>query len=632
LIALSACLVYGNSFKGAFLFDDWPTILENESIRNWKDLGAILFPPPSNSASGRPLLNLSLAVNYAFSGTSVWSYHLLNLAIHVGAALALFGLVRRTLEQPLLKPRLGHAAIPIGFVSALVWAVHPLQTEAVTYIIQRAESMMGLFYFVTLYAFARAVNDSPSMGWRVVAIGACALGMTSKEVMVSAPLIALLYDRAFVTGSFREAWNRHRGLLLGLAFTWIALAGSLVLTGGNRNGSKGFGIGISAWDFWLTQPRALFQYLKLTVWPHPLAFEYGIEWVSRPSDVIPYALVIVPLATAAIVALFRWPQWGFLGAWFFAVLAPSSLAPGDSQMTVEHRMYVPLASVISLLVVMAYCRLGRRGLVLGLSAAVVFGALTLRRNADYRDALTMWGDTIAKRPSNALAHRIYADFLWQDGNGVRRERLPQALQHYQEALRLRPTSLLTHENYAAALLLTGDVTGGIRHCLEALALDPNRHLPHYNLGLAYVGLGRLEDAAREFAAAVQARPSYVNAHKNLGNALAELGRPQDAIPHYEAALKLKPGDPEAHYNLGNAWFKLGRYDEAIAAYRAALSARPEDVDALSMLGTSLSRAGRPGEAAPYLERAAQLKFDALLTRDRQTTGPAPLEVEIDRGR
>src|SRR6185312_11084012 len=175
----------------------------------------------------RPVLNLSLAVNYAISGPDPWSYHALNLAIHVGAALCLFGLIRRTAGPALL-----------AFAVALLWAVHPLQSEAVMYIVQRAESMMALFYLLTMYGFVRGLQGVHRTAWLAVSWTACLLGMGTKEVMVSAPVIVFLYDRTFAAGTFAEAWRLRKRYYLALAATWIPLLAFVARTGGNRGGTS----------------------------------------------------------------------------------------------------------------------------------------------------------------------------------------------------------------------------------------------------------------------------------------------------------------------------------------------------------------------------------------------------------
>jgi protein O-mannosyl-transferase len=626
IIVLAGAIAYHNSFGGPFVFDDWPTIKENPSIRE-AGFWAALQPAPDNSASGRPLLNLSLAFNHAVSGEAVWSYHLVNLVIHVLAGLALFGFVRRTLEQPRVRPDLARHATALALVVALAWTCHPLQTESVTYVVQRAESLMGLFYFLTLYAFARAVASPVTWRWSGLAIAACACGMATKEVMVSAPVMALLYDRAFVSATFTEAWRRHRGLLLGLAATWMVLAYGLATTGGNRNGSVGFGSGVTFIAYWLTQPRAIAHYLKLALWPQPLVFEYGTAWIHRAIDVVPYALLIVPLAALAVVAVWRWPQRGFLGAWFFLPLAPTSLMPGINQMIVEHRMYLSLAAITAGTSLIACICVGRRMLLLGLGVTVGFTLLTVRRNRDYHSEIALWGDTVAKRPANALAHRILADYLWQDGPTYRPDQIAAATAHYETALRLAPDSPITHENFGAALLLAGHIEAGMAQTRTALRLDPNRYLAHYNLGLAYVATGNVGAAIDEFRAATTLRPAYVNAHKNLGNALSEAGQPAAAIPCFETALRLVPNDAETLYNFGNALFRLGRFGDAEPRYHAAAQLTPGDADTHEMLGRTLTRMNRNAEALAELERAAQLR--AVGTAASRPVSPG---WQLNRGR
>ena len=158
---VTLCLVaYHNSFTGPFIFDDVRSIRDNPTIRHLWPIGQCLHPPHQHglTVEGRPLINLSLAINYALGRQKVWGYHALNLAVHILAGLTLLGVVRRTLQQPRLLGCFGRAANGLALTIAILWAVHPLQTESVTYVIQRAESIMGLFYLLTLYCFIRGVG------------------------------------------------------------------------------------------------------------------------------------------------------------------------------------------------------------------------------------------------------------------------------------------------------------------------------------------------------------------------------------------------------------------------------------------------------------------------------------------
>ena len=236
MIGLGILIAYHNSFRGSLIFDDEPAILENPSIQQLWPVWKTLAPPADLTVTGRPVANFTLAVNYALSGTNVWSYHALNLLIHLLAGLTLFGVVRRTLLQPALRERFGRDAFPLAVVIALLWSLHPLQTEAVTYVIQRVESLMGLFYLLTFYCFIRSVESPRPRLWQGCAVAACLLGAATKEVTATAPLLVLLYDRTFVAGSFREAWRRRGGLHVVLAATWLPLAGLVASAGWDQIG------------------------------------------------------------------------------------------------------------------------------------------------------------------------------------------------------------------------------------------------------------------------------------------------------------------------------------------------------------------------------------------------------------
>ncbi len=646
LIVAATFAAYQNSFRGPFILDDEGSITDNLTIRR---LASALSPPHEGAhdggltVSGRPFVNLSLALNYAVGGTAVRGYHWANLAIHTAAALVLFGVVRRTLRQPALS-RHGAAALPVALATAVIWAVHPLQTEAVTYVVQRAESLMGLCYLLTLYAFIRGTEPGAARGWPILAVAACVLGMASKEVMVSAPLMVLLYDRTFVAGSFRDAWRQRRGLYAGLAASWLLLGYLVASTGGNRGGSIGFGIGVDWWAHAATQFRAVTRYLELSLWPSPLVFDYGTEWGGPASEVALHALLVVGLAAITVLGLRRSSAIGFAGAWFFAILAPTSLLPADTQMTVEHRMYLPLAAVVALGAAGLHALLGRRGLIGLAGLAIGLGWLTAQRNLDYRSAVAIWQDTVTKRPDNARAQLNLGAALLLQG------RTADAAGHFEQALRIKPDYSMAHNNLGVALVQLGRAPEAIGHYEEALRLNPaDGEIPH-NLGDALLLLGRVPEATEQYHRALRLRPDYADAqdnnlgnvllhegqtaraielfeaalrlnprfaeaHNNLGNALAQLGRLPEAIGHYKTALLIQPDDPEAHFNLGNAFYQSGQLQEAMSQYDAALRLKPDFAMAHSNLGSVLLRVGRREEAVRQYNEALRIDPGQAEARD-----------------
>jgi Flp pilus assembly protein TadD len=616
LIALATALSFGNTFAVPFVFDDKTAILENPTIRHLWPIWKTLCPPPNGTTvSGRPLLNLSLAINYATSGLEVRSYHVTNLAIHILAALLLFALVRRTLLLPAMRDRWAAAALPLSFIIALLWAIHPLQTESVTYVVQRAESLMGLLYSLTLYCFLRGADSSRAVWWYAAAVVACLLGMASKEVMVSAPLVVLLYDRTFLAGSFREAWQQRWRLYLPLAGAWLLL-GWLVISAGNIGNKAGFDAKISSWAYLCTQFGAIVHYLQLCFWPRPLVLDYGTDYVHNFVEIAPQAALVGLLGLATLVALWRWPKVGFLGAWFFAILAPtSSVFVLAGQTIAEHRMYLPLAAVITGLVVAGYvagrwlvrvgtissfgCWFAVSGLVLCASAAL--GILTFRRNADYRSDLSIWEDTVAKVPHNARAYSSLGAAL------ARHKRVDEAIVHYCKALEIDPDSADAHNNLGVALADRGQVDEAIVHCQKAVEIKPDNAGAHYNLGASLARRKRVDEAVVHYRKALEINPEFAEAHDKLGVALADRGEVDEAIAHFRKAAEIKPEFAEAHYNLGATLARRNRISEAIAHFRKAVEIKPDFVEAHYNLGVALVGQRQVYAAIDCFEKALEIR-------------------------
>jgi Flp pilus assembly protein TadD len=579
LIAIAAGLFYATSLKGEFVYDDLAAIVENETIRRWS--WAAVIPPAGVTTSGRPLVNLSFALNYALGGEAVAGYHVFNILIHVAAGLALFGLVRRTLELPALRGRFGAAAPALALSVALLWTLHPLQTESVTYVVQRVESLMGFFYLLTLYCFVRTQTAGAPRLWLGLSVVSCVAGMACKEVMVSAPILVLLLDRGLVAGSFQASWRARSRYYGCLAATWVVLLALVYSTGWNRGGTVGLGVQTGWWEYGLTQFRAITQYLVLSVWPYALTFDYGTFWESSLVAIIPHLLLVGTLLGVAGVALWRSPALGFLAAGFFGPLAPTSLMPGTTQMIVEHRMYLSLAPVMVVLVLAGYKLLGRGVLLVCLVAATALGLSTWQRNRDYETGLRLWRDTVQKVPTNARAHCNLAIALVAAG------RLEEATAHYAESLRLEPNSANTRYNHGLSLAKLGRLSEAAAEYEAALKLAPDLAEARCNYGVVLLASGRRAEALRQFQRARELRPKDPDVLGNIGNVLAQEGRLSEALPYYEAALALRAEDADTHFNYANALLTLGRRADAIRHYRWAIRLRPHDRDFLHNLEVAL---------------------------------------------
>lgn len=577
-IAVVIILSYSNSLRGPFLMDGRRLIENDPRIRHLLPLGKLL------SGSSRPVTRFSFALNYSFNKLDVFGYHAVNLTIHLLSALLLFGLIRRTLSATRMRPGYASSAAVIAFTATLLWAIHPIQTQSVTYIYQRSESLMGLFYLATLYAITRGLGASGrAAGWFCAACVFCGLGMGAKPVMITAPLMALAYDRIFWADSFKELWQRRRWLYVGLASTWLILA--IVFSGPQESRPT------AGWTFKYAtplayaaiQPTAILRYLRLVFWPYGLVFDYAWPAPLNAVRTILPLLMIAGLLIATLWALFRRPQIGFLGSAFFLLLLPTSSFFQIADPIVEHRMYLPLAIIMIGIILAArhllrtYIRnpQWRARLAAGtFTVLVAFLCMrTFQRNDVYQSRYSVWQDVVNKRPGNPRGHANLANIL------AKRGKLDEAIAHYSLALKgdkgvvlVGKSSAKLHYDLALALSQNDDLDGAIAHYQEALCIDPR----------------------------------FVDARNNLALTLADRDRFQEAMAELLEALELAPDNPVLHLNLGTVLESLGNLQEAIGQYRKAIALDPANAEARNNLGIALAQRGEIAEAVRQLERAHQL--------------------------
>jgi len=559
------------------------------------------------TVDARPVLNLSLALDHAWGGLDVRGYHIVNLAIHLLAGLTLFGIVRRTLAAGNALRSGGLPPTVFALSVAVIWLVHPLQTESVTYIVQRAESLMGLFYLLTLYCFIRHAESEYGGRWAgCFCVLTCLLGMATKEVMVSAPVIVLLYDRTFVTGRFGAAWRRHGRLHLALASTWIVLA-ILALASPGRGGSSGLDVGIGWWSYVSTQFPVILRYLRLAVWPGSLVFDYGPEPVPPAAELVPAAALILGLAATAAAAAWRKSPWGFLGVCVFAILAPTSLVPGVLQMSAEHRMYLPLAAVaiagVSGVDWIARKTAHRSFILIIPAVAAALALATSARNEIYQTPLALWSDTVMKRPDNPYARVNLGNALFDSG------RIAGAVAQFEAAVRLKPDYAVARNNLGNGLARLGRITDAEKEFVTATRLKPDYDQAFENLAGIFTLTGRLREAEKAAAAAVRLKPDLADSQAVLAGILAGTGDWTGAAAHYETARRLRPDDASIRFKLAEVLLRSGRPAAAAAEYRAGLALQPDVANAHNDLGVALVRLGRLAEARAQFQAALRLRPD-----------------------
>jgi tetratricopeptide (TPR) repeat protein len=564
---------YWNGLGGPFVWDDQIAIVTNRTIQHLWPLSDALRPPRETPVAGRPIVNLSFAINYAIGGLSETGYHIANIAVHIACALLLFGIVRRTLE----KGSGGVHADTTALVASLLWMLHPLQSESVDYITQRTESLMALFFLLTLYCAIRARRVGPgrALAWQTGSILACACGMASKESMVTAPAIVLLYDRAFEFDSIGEAIRARKYLYAGLAATWLELG---ALQWGQPRSTVGTSAAVSRWTYLLNQLQMIARYLRLSVWPGPLILDYGLPRAVAFRDVIPAALVVMPLLIASGVALARWPRIGFLAAAFFLTLAPtSSVIPITSEVGAERRMYLPFAA-LAVLAAIALRRFvegaganlsrQRRTRIAGSLTVIVLAALAVRtvyRNAEYATPLDLWRTVVDRRPHG---------------------RARMAL--------------------ATEMLAAGDHAGALAQLREAVHDFPDAR---FGLGTELIADGKTDEGITELQQFITARPSNLNripARTLLGQALWSQGRLGEAAEQFRSILKMVPANDGVRMYLADVLSTQKRHDEAATEYRALLASEPNSSTLETRLATSLLASGRGSEAIDHVQKALQL--------------------------
>jgi tetratricopeptide (TPR) repeat protein len=618
LLVAAGVAVYADGFRGTFVFDDMDAIVTNANIRSLWPIGRAMTGPELTSVTGRPVVCLSLAVDYWLGGLDVRWYHATNLAIHLAAGLVLFGLTRRTLNvwshsragggregahissvtgktptptlpssslSSILRPRTEGSLRAEGLSTggggktsrytdlswsggkgsavgdqppvadllagwiALLWIVHPLQTAAVQYIIQRSECLAGLFLLLTLYCFARAMQSASSPRfWLWCSAAACAIGMGCKETMVTAPLLVLAYDRTFFAGGWIAAARKHRAYYAALAATWMILAALMV--GGPRSQSAGFSIGISPIDYATTQLAVIPHYLWLAIWPRTLVLDYAWPIMHGWGTVsLGGAVVIAALVAVTVRGLWRASAVGFLGLWFFAILSVTSSFVPLLDAAFEHRMYLPLAACITVIVVglwRAVRPIGRVGVMalvgVGILAA---GALSVRsavRNLDYQSRFVAWSKVVTQRPENALARFSLAKVLDEEGNR----------------------------------------SGAIDQFKQAVAINPAYFNAVVLLGEDLVAAGRTDEAIDFYRGQVASHPEFTRGWFNLGR----LYESRNDLPAAEAALRHATATtnraPEAHFELGRVLSETGRPEAGMEEFREAMREDPSFVPAAAL--------------------------------------------------
>ncbi len=644
LLCVLTTLIYSNTFSVPFLFDDKPNILENPQI---KDLNNFF-----DLSGSRYMGFLSFALNYHFGGLHVFGYHLVNLLIHITNGFLVYILVlllfqgSALVHSPLSRTlplegggKGGGATLNsqltmapwIALATALLFVVHPIQTQAVTFIVQRFASLAALFYLLAVVCYLKWRLADPQAKsrylWYATAMLSTVLAMKTKENSFTLPFMILVVEAVF----FRPLTK------IRLRWRWVALIPFLLTLpviplshpGAIGEGEAGFAqetTEISRSDYLFTQFQVIVTYIRLLFLPihQNLDYDYPIYHSLFAPGVFLSFLFLCTLFALSLYLLFASPltpsasrltAFGIL--WFFLTLSIESSIIPIRDVIFEHRLYLPSVGffmVLSVGVMMGRKWLQRQGIppawgVIGLGAVVlVLSAATYQRNMVWKDDLTLWQDVVAKSPNKARGYNGLAVAYHSKGM------IEAAIEAYQSALRLQPDSAIVYNNLGTIHATQGRLEEAIRAYQKALKLKPDYAEVHNNLGNIYTGKGRLEEAIRAFQFALKLKPDYPEVHNNLGYVYATQGRLEEAIRAYQKALKLNPDYATAHKNLGHAYAAQEKLEEAIHELQAALQVNPRDSEAHFNLANVLKQQGQVAEAKAEFERALKINPDYLAAR------------------
>jgi len=553
LLAVLATLIYSNTFSVPFVFDDLRNIVENPRIKDLKNF--------LDFSGSRYVGFLSFALNYYFGKLSPLGYHLVNLAIHIANGFLVYLFVLLLFRTPRMTDSDLKIQSPwIAFATALFFISHPIQTQAVTYIVQRFASLVTFFYLSAVICYLKwwltPDGQNRGTGWYVMALLSTIVAMKTKEISFTIPIMIVLIETAFFSAFTKKRWFS----LVPFLFTLLIIPLSRIdVAGGAEKGFAQETTAIGRSDYLFTQFRVILTYLRLLLLPmdQNLVYDYPIYHSLFDPSVLLSFLFLSILSGVSFYLTFTSSSGslrlsGFGMLWFFLSLSiESSLIP-IRDVIFEHRLYLPsvgffLAAVMGAVTGLPHLpsAMKRREAASSLFAILIFSfsLATYQRNGVWKNSLTLWEDVVSKAPGSFMGHNNLGNALSKEG------KLDEAIEHFHEALRIEPPLWFAHNSLGATLMKQGKVDEGIKH----------------------------------FYKTIEIKRDYEIAHHNLGIALGMKGEFEEAIPHFLKAIEIKPDDENTHYYLGLAYANLERFDEARREFETALQIDPQFVQARQKL-------------------------------------------------
>ncbi|UCF87110.1 MAG: tetratricopeptide repeat protein [Nitrospiraceae bacterium] len=628
-------LAYSNSIHGSWAMDD--VIATNEPIQITHIQDLLGF---------RKVTNATFTLNQLIAPFSPPSFRLVNILIHVVNAFLIYILAyssvllwlknqdfqshtdslkdKKLFDSPLLP-------FSVALLSSSIFALHPININAVAYIVQRMASLSTLFVLLSLLIYISARQSAgkykPLLLY-VLSVICIIIGIFSKENALMAVPLILLYDYVFLARfNTRELIKKFSiitgagivifafvSYFLNLHNVFLELVGFL-LEPNEPLPWRGWMAADVSWtplQHVLTEFRVLSRYLFLLILPFPqfLIFIWGgypvSQGITEPVTTLLSMLLVVSLLFFSLLRLKRYPFLCFGILWYFIAISLESFFALGSDLYFEHRNYLPLSGFavgLSGHVLLSFRRKVelKRVWTITIIICILLGALTFSRNAIWKDSVILWEDTLRKNPSDYRAHNNLGYAFQTQGL------MNKALEHYRTAVKLKPRYPKAHNNLGIAYQARGFIDRAIEHYKIAVNLKPDYPNALYNLGNAYNLKGLYDMAIENYKAALELNPSNYRAQNNLGVAYKSQGHLSEAIEHYRAAIEIKPNYSEAYTNLGNAYRSQGLTDKAIKHYKASIRFNPNNPEAHINLAVSYRSQGLVDRADKHLSIARKLK-------------------------
>ncbi len=662
LIVLLSVAAYYNSFQVPFVFDDGAHIVNNRAIQLDNLAPHRVERFKKGLTKGRALATFTFGVNYYLGQLDPFGYHLFNLIIHILTAFGIYLFILITLTIPLprdsLDPEGGgyeKIAYQVALGASLIFAVHPVNTQAVTYIVQRMTSMCALFYILSMLAYikGRQTNGPPRLIWFAAGLLSAVLALSSKQNALTLPVFIVLYEIYFFQKLdwdwIRKKWVLLAGLSLGIAAFILLMA--LIYTNFTLFHHMVDGYRTRPFNMWerlLTQFRVVTYYFSLLLYPNPSRLNLDYEFtISRSILSPPTTLVCIVFILALIWLGFRLmkrrPVISFCILWFFGNLViESSIYPLD--LVYEHRLYLPSLGFLCIVVIFAVIGIERLAKTKGSQTVLkivslglvlsVFTFWTHKRNIVWHSVISILEDVVSKSPHNSRQHvnlgvayssarqldkaiEQYKEGIRLDpnypetynnlGNAYNRKgMLDEAIAQYKKAIQMRFKYKEAHNNMGSAFYKKGMFDEAIKEHKIALSIQGDCEKSLNNLGVAYSGKKMYPEAIAAFKKAIDSKPGFAKPYINLGLTYTLKRNSKEAMKMFEKARLLEPNNPGLFYNLGNAYSDLGKHEKAVEAFRRATRLNPKYDVAYNNMGLAYRQIGKEKEAIAAYQAALKI--------------------------